>query len=80
VAWLSDGAFGFRAPPGSGILWGEPIEGAWGMVSCSSCGATAEAPLGWMTEVTERGPRYLCDRCSRDNIRSIEGRLDPVYW
>jgi hypothetical protein len=33
-----------------------------------------------MTEITERGTHYLCDRCSRENIRSIEGRLDPVYW
>jgi hypothetical protein len=30
--------------------------------------------------VTERGTQHLCDRCSRENIRSIEGRLDPVYW
>ena len=50
------------------------------MVSCSSCGATAEAPLGWTTDKTERGVVHLCDRCSRENIRSIEGRLDPVYW
>jgi DNA-directed RNA polymerase subunit RPC12/RpoP len=56
------------------------MEGAPGMVTCSSCGATAETPLGWMTELTERGTLYLCDRCSRDNIRSIEGRLDAVYW
>jgi hypothetical protein len=30
--------------------------------------------------VTERGAQHLCERCSRDNIRSIEGRLDPAYW
>ncbi|HEY0538425.1 MAG TPA: hypothetical protein VGD53_08645 [Actinoallomurus sp.] len=50
------------------------------MVICTSCGATAESPLGWTTDVTERGAQHLCDRCSRDNIRSIEGRLDPAYW
>jgi DNA-directed RNA polymerase subunit RPC12/RpoP len=55
-------------------------EGAYGMVTCSSCGATAESPLGWTTDVTDRGPQYLCDRCSRENLRSIEGRLDTIYW
>jgi hypothetical protein len=50
------------------------------MVICSSCGVTAESPLGWTTDVTERGAQHLCDRCSRDNLRAIEGRLDPAYW
>jgi predicted RNA-binding Zn-ribbon protein involved in translation (DUF1610 family) len=50
------------------------------MVSCSSCGATAETLLGWTTDVTERGTHHLCDRCSRENIRSIEGRLDLAYY
>lgn len=50
------------------------------MVTCNSCGTTAESPLGWTTDVTDRGARHLCDRCSRENLRSIEGRLDPAYW
>lgn len=49
------------------------------MVSCSSCGATAESPLGWTTDLTDRGKRYLCERCSRENLRAIEGRLDTDY-
>lgn len=50
------------------------------MISCSSCGATAETPLGWTTDVTDRGTQHLCAQCSRDNLRSIEGRLDPAWW
>lgn len=50
------------------------------MVTCNACGTTAESALGWTTDVTDRGPQHLCERCSRDNIRSIEGRLDPTYW
>ena len=50
------------------------------MVTCSACGATAESPLGWTTDVTDRGPQYLSERCSRENLRSIEGRLDPAHW
>lgn len=48
------------------------------MVTCSSCGTTAETPLGWMTDLSRRGKRHLCERCSRDNLWSIEGRLDRV--
>ncbi len=50
------------------------------MVSCTSCGITAESPLGWTTDVTSRGTQYLCDRCSREHLRSIEGRLDRADW
>lgn len=50
------------------------------MVSCTSCGTTAEAPLGWTTDVTDRGTFHLCERCSRENLRAIEGRLDPAHW
>ena len=50
------------------------------MVTCNACGTTAESALGWTTDVTDRGTHHLCERCSRDNIRSIEGRLDPTYW
>lgn len=54
-------------------------------VSCDRCGATsATVPLTWSTSVEQRGRarrtvRY-CDRCSRENVRSIEGRLDEVWW
>ena len=48
------------------------------MLNCACCGAVAEMmPLGWTVEFTRRGPRYMCDRCSRENISAIEGRLEP---
>jgi hypothetical protein len=51
------------------------------MVECSLCGTTSEElPLTWTTS-TERGRiRYFCDTCSRENLRSIEGRLDEAWW
>jgi hypothetical protein len=50
-------------------------------VTCARCGArAAEPPLTWTTSV-ERGRRLsYCDRCSRDNLRAIEGRLDAEWW
>ena len=51
--------------------------------TCSLCGRqaeTEEAPLTWLTSV-ENGRKLLyCDRCTRENVRAIEGKLDPVYW
>ncbi|WP_198412324.1 hypothetical protein [Nocardioides mangrovicus] len=53
------------------------------MVTCSFCGATAETdepPLTW-TSATEHGRlRHFCDRCSREHLRSMEGKLDSEYW
>lgn len=29
----------------------------------------------------ENGTRhYICDVCSRENLRAIEGRLDSAWW
>jgi transposase len=52
--------------------------------SCSVCGTTVEGdpPLTWST-ATATGPRgrtLVCDRCTRDNVRSIEARLDEQWW
>ena len=51
--------------------------------TCSLCGQQAESdevPLTWGTSV-ENGRKLLyCDRCSRENVRNIEGKLDSVYW
>ena len=48
---------------------------------CARCGAVAEgAPPTWTCSV-ENGERcYFCDRCARENIRAIEGRLDSAWW
>ncbi|MBA2769302.1 MAG: hypothetical protein H0U35_09275 [Sporichthyaceae bacterium] len=54
-------------------------------VTCARCGATGEGvPLTWSSSVEERGSRrrtvFYCDRCSRENVRAIEGRLDEEWW
>ena len=50
-------------------------------VTCAVCGTTADPlPATWSLQVGERGPQHLCDRCTRDNLRSIEGRLDEAWW
>ncbi len=53
---------------------GEPAE-------CGGCGtAVDERPATWSLQVSERGRSWLCDRCTRDNLRSIEGKLDEAWW
>lgn len=52
---------------------------------CDRCGATSPAgadrpPLTWTTTATPGGQRWLCDRCAREHLRSIEGRLDEQWW
>jgi hypothetical protein len=52
-------------------------------VTCDFCGAQAEGdtpPLTWVTSVEQGRPRVFCDRCSREHIRSIEGKLDSDWW
>ncbi|MGV9254067.1 hypothetical protein [Streptomyces sp. NPDC003697] len=41
----------------------------------------SEGPrVTWTCSVENGVRRYFCDRCSRDNLRSIEGRLDSAWW
>ena len=52
-------------------------------VHCDLCGTTAPddtPPLSWSLS-TERGKvcRY-CEGCTRDHVRSMEGKLDPAHW
>lgn len=50
-------------------------------VSCSWCGATADpAPVTWTIQTGARGLEYLCETCTRDNVRKIEGSLPTEYW
>jgi len=50
-------------------------------VACSWCGATAEAtPVTWTVQTGARGVEFLCERCTRDNVRKIEGSLPTEYW
>jgi hypothetical protein len=52
-------------------------------VTCDFCGATVdgpEPPLTWST-ATDRGRvlRY-CERCTRENLRAMESKLDQDFW
>lgn len=50
-------------------------------VMCAACGAhAAELPLTWSTSEGPRGRQVLCERCTRENLRSIEGKLDEAWW
>jgi hypothetical protein len=47
------------------------------------CGQQAEseyAPLTWVSSVENGRKLMFCDRCVRENLRSIEGKLDSVHW
>ncbi len=53
------------------------------MVTCDFCGTTADgdsAPLTWSTAVENGRAKVYCDRCSRDHLRAMEGKLDAEYW
>lgn len=48
---------------------------------CSLCGVVADGrPPTWTCSVENGARHYFCDDCARDNIRSIEGRLDSTWW
>jgi len=52
-----------------------------GPVTCVWCGTTAdEPPVTWTIQVGERGVEHLCERCTRDNVRKIEGSLPTDWW
>ncbi|MEU0042124.1 hypothetical protein [Streptomyces werraensis] len=50
-------------------------------LACARCGVLAEGtPPTWTLSV-ENGVRlHCCERCSRENLRAIEGRLDSRWW
>ena len=54
-----------------------------GMV-CTTCGRIAAdesvARLTWAFAVEEHRQVWTCDLCSREHLRSIEGKLDSAWW
>jgi hypothetical protein len=51
--------------------------------TCARCGAAAPddgLPVGWSLATSERGVDRLCAACTRENVRSIEARLDEDWW
>lgn len=56
-------------------------------VVCATCGRVpasaqeaAQARLTWTRGLENARPVWTCDRCSRENLRSIEGKLDSAWW
>jgi ribosome-binding protein aMBF1 (putative translation factor) len=49
-------------------------------MTCSLCGRKADDTLTWTVSV-ERGRRLVyCEECSREHLRSIEGKLDSDWF
>ncbi len=55
---------------------------AEGAATCSSCGTSVDGdpPLTWSTATGPRGTTWVCDRCTRTHVRSIEAKLDEEHW
>ncbi|MGI5367525.1 hypothetical protein C9J60_12510 [Streptomyces sp. A244] len=52
---------------------------------CARCGTSVDVltegpPLTWTYSVESGIRQYYCETCSRENLRSIEGRLDSDWW
>ncbi|GGW58413.1 hypothetical protein GCM10010340_41040 [Streptomyces griseoloalbus] len=48
---------------------------------CARCGTRAKGPRPtWTLSVENGARRHYCERCSRDHLRAIEGRLDSQWW
>ena len=37
-------------------------------------------PLTWTSAVEQGRLRHFCDRCSREHLRAMEGKLDSEHW
>jgi hypothetical protein len=52
--------------------------------TCATCGRMPDdesaARLTWALGVEKGRQVWTCDRCSRENLRSIEGKLDSAWW
>jgi hypothetical protein len=51
-------------------------------MTCDFCGRQAEdaETLSWTTSVEQGRTRRFCESCSREHLRSIEGKLDSEFW
>ena len=51
---------------------------------CATCGRTEPADgaalLTWARGVENGRDVWTCDVCSREHLRSIEGKLDTAWW
>ncbi len=51
-------------------------------VECARCGRSEVGPpISWMYEhEARRGGQWYCLACARENLRSLEARLDQEWW
>jgi hypothetical protein len=50
-------------------------------VTCAACAVREPGPPPtWSSQTGPRGLSWLCTACTRQNLRSIEGRLDEAWW
>lgn len=51
-------------------------------VRCHVCGVEVASPppLDWSGEQRDGRRSWLCARCARENVRSIEAKLDNRWW
>ncbi|HEY5187238.1 MAG TPA: hypothetical protein VIM19_20605 [Actinomycetes bacterium] len=52
-------------------------------VTCQLCGAVPPADaarLTWTSSMERGRTVWYCERCSRENLRAIEGRLDSEWF
>jgi len=54
-----------------------------GAVTCAWCGTPApddQLPLTWTTSLERGGLERYCERCSREQVRNLESKLDRDWW
>ncbi len=56
-----------------------PTDAAEARADCRRCGVSAAEPRPLLWTIEPDG-RLLCERCTRDNLRAIEARLDERHW
>jgi hypothetical protein len=51
---------------------------------CATCGKTAPAEgaalITWVRGLEDGRQVWSCEACSREHLRSIEGKLDTAWW
>ena len=64
----------------------DPQEDPHNPLVCATCGASpapgeqAAARLTWSRGTEGGRTTWTCEACSRENLRSIESKLDPAWW
>lgn len=52
-------------------------------LTCDGCGLLHEGetpPVTWSLSMEHGQAVRLCETCTRDNLRAMEGKLDRSYW